>query len=208
MRGIDIPGETGGGKAGSPPAQRIKTFFCFVVPERNLEKVVSFLSLHHPQGSAHLGSPSDKQRWTDSHFDVIHGPRSEGEELSFCDDHFKPDSWEIYSLSDLHKYRHVISLMEVEESLPLPPMSDDSLLLTNTHLRKLLIHLPSQAIGHDMQLVYSTFSHGISLRTMYRNMLAFGDTPVLLVVRDDSNKVCWGGEEEKIPHVVYHFSGM
>ena len=59
-----------------------------------------------------------------------------------------------------------------------------------------------------MQLVYSTFSHGISLRTMYRNMLAFGDTPVLLVVRDDSNKVCWGGEEEKIPHVVYHFSGV
>ena len=41
-----------------------------------------------------------------------------------------------------------------------------------------------------MQLVYSTFSHGISLRTMYRNMLAFGDTPVLLVVRDDCNKVC------------------
>ena len=58
------------------------------------------------------------------------------QELSFCDDHFKPDSWEVYSLSDLHKYRHVISLMEVEESLPLPPMSDDSLLLTNTHLRK------------------------------------------------------------------------
>jgi hypothetical protein len=79
MRGIDIPGETGGGKTGSPPAQRVKTFFCFVVPEINLEKVVSFLSLHHPQGSAHLGSPSDKQRWTDSHFDVIHGPRSEGD---------------------------------------------------------------------------------------------------------------------------------
>lgn len=40
-----------------------------------------------------------------------------------------------------------------------------------------------------MKLVYSTFTHGISLRTMYRNMLAFGDTPVLFIVRDDANKV-------------------
>ena len=60
----------------------------------------------------------------------------QNQELSFCEDHFKPDSWEVYSLSDLHKYRHVISLMEVEENLPLPAMSDDSLLLTNNHLRK------------------------------------------------------------------------
>ncbi len=40
-------------------------------------------------------------------------------------------------------------------------------------------------------LVYSTFRDGISLRTMYRNMVAFEneDSPVVLVVRDDQLKV-------------------
>ena len=58
------------------------------------------------------------------------------QDLSFCDDHFKPDSWEVYSLSDIHKYRHVISMMEVEENLPLPLMSEESQLVTSGQLRK------------------------------------------------------------------------
>lgn len=45
----------------------------------SLEKAVSFLSLHHPQGSARLGSPKDQQKWTDGHFEVIRGPRLESE---------------------------------------------------------------------------------------------------------------------------------
>ena len=51
--------------------------------------------------------------------------------------------------------------------------------------------LPSSAVDHDWVLVYSTFRDGISLRTMYRNMYRFEneDTPVVLVVRDDQDKV-------------------
>jgi hypothetical protein len=114
----------------------------------------------------------------------------ENEDLSFCDDHFKnPDSWEVYSLTDIHKFRNVIYRMEVEDTLPLPTMMTESMLVSESHIKKLVPHLPSQAIGHNMHLIYSTFTHGISLRTMYRNMLAFGDTPVLFIVRDDANKL-------------------
>ena len=48
----------------------------------SLEKVVSFLSLHHPQGSSRLGSPSDQQRWTDGHFDVINKGSHTDKEVS------------------------------------------------------------------------------------------------------------------------------
>lgn len=58
-------------------------------------------------------------------------------DLSFCDDHFKnPDSWEVYSLKDIYKYRHVITLMEVDESLLLPVMSEESSLIGEDHLRQ------------------------------------------------------------------------
>ena len=52
-------------------------------------------------------------------------------------------------------------------------------------------NLISAAIGHDWVLVYSTFKHGISLRTLYRNMLSceLPETAVVLLVRDDQNKV-------------------
>ena len=58
------------------------------------------------------------------------------QDLSFCDDHFKPDSWEVYSLSDLHMCRNVILRMEVEECLLLPHLLEESVLMTESHLRK------------------------------------------------------------------------
>ncbi len=52
-------------------------------------------------------------------------------------------------------------------------------------------NLISAAIGHDWVLLYSTFKHGISLRTLYRNMQSceLAETAVILLVRDDQNKV-------------------
>ena len=52
-------------------------------------------------------------------------------------------------------------------------------------------NLISSAVGHDWVLVYSTFKHGISLRTLYRNMqlCELEETAVVLLVRDDQNKV-------------------
>ena len=56
---------------------------------------------------------------------------------------------------------------------------------------QLSLHLPSQAVDREWYLIYSTFKHGISLRTMYRNMTIFDneDSPVILVIRDDCGKV-------------------
>ncbi len=58
-------------------------------------------------------------------------------------------------------------------------------------LVQLVAILPAAAVGRQWVLVYSTFRDGISLRTMYRNMVAFEneDSPVVLVVRDDQLKV-------------------
>ena len=36
----------------------------------------------------------------------------------------------------MHKFRSVINRMEVEESLPLPHMMDESCLITEEHLKK------------------------------------------------------------------------
>ncbi|EDV22376.1 uncharacterized protein TRIADDRAFT_28587, partial [Trichoplax adhaerens] len=44
-------------------------------------------------------------------------------------------------------------------------------------------NMPSRCIGYNWYMIYSTFLHGISLKTLYRNMAEW-DTPVLLIIRD------------------------
>ena len=48
--------------------------------------------------------------------------------------------------------------------------------------------LPSRTIGHSWRLIYSTYLHGISLKTMYRTLAEY-DIPALLVILDDSHQV-------------------
>ena len=62
----------------------------------------------------------------------------------------------------------------------------------HTHsFSQMMFHLPYKAVGRDWYLIYSTFKHGISLRTLYRNMMLFEneDSPILLIVRDEQKKV-------------------
>ena len=59
--------------------------------------------------------------------------------------------------------------------------------LTSFYIIQLNTNLPSRTIGHCWVLVYSTFQHGFSLKTLYRKM-EFYDTPVLLVVMDDAHQ--------------------
>ena len=60
--------------------------------------------------------------------------------------------------------------------------------LISYYIIQLNTKLPSRTIGHCWALVYSTFQHGFSLKTLYRKM-EFYDTPVLLVVMDDAHQV-------------------
>ncbi|XP_068706589.1 oxidation resistance protein 1-like isoform X1 [Montipora foliosa] len=74
----------------------------------------------------------------------------------------------------------------VEDTLP--DMDSKSEILGEELLRKLNRCLPSRTVGHCWVLVYSTFQHGFSLKTLYRKM-EFYDTPVLLVVTDDAHQI-------------------
>lgn len=110
--------------------------------------------------------------------------------------------------------------MNVEEKLPLPFLMEPSKLLSDIHIRKvshfsgclvstltiycfllfqLMPHLVSGAVGHDWCPIYSTFNHGFSLHTLYRNMIPYKDNPVILVVQDSYGKVGgardWNGVE-------------
>ena len=64
--------------------------------------------------------------------------------------------------------------------------------------------LPSRTVGHSWELIYSTTIHGISLSTLYRNFNAY-DTPVLIVVKDENQKVfgAFMSEQPKISEGFY-----
>lgn len=70
----------------------------------------------------------------------------------------------------------------------LPDMDSKSEILTEERLRALNSNLPSRTVGHCWVLVYSTFQHGFSLKTLYRKM-EYYDTPVLLIVMDGAHHI-------------------
>jgi hypothetical protein len=65
----------------------------------------------------------------------------------------------------------------------------------------MMFHLPYKAVSRDWHLIYSTFKHGISLRTLYRNMMVFEneESPILLIIRDEQKKVL------KISQIIYQW---
>ncbi|KAK2844260.1 hypothetical protein Q5P01_010919 [Channa striata] len=67
-------------------------------------------------------------------------------------------------------------------------LSDQSQLLGDHHLQQLAAEMPPRTYGYTWELVYSTAIHGISLKTLYRNMAGL-DSPVLLVIKDMNKKV-------------------
>lgn len=62
-----------------------------------------------------------------------------------------------------------------------PELLSPSSILDEDQIKLLCVHLPARAIGYAWSLIYSTASHGFSLKTMYREMCSY-DSPVLLVV--------------------------
>ncbi|XP_038567918.1 nuclear receptor coactivator 7 isoform X2 [Micropterus salmoides] len=70
----------------------------------------------------------------------------------------------------------------------LPVLGNQSQLLDDYHLKRLVVHMPARTQGYTWRLVYSTAIHGSSLKTLYRNMADL-DSPVLLVIKDMHKKV-------------------
>ncbi|XP_032219049.2 oxidation resistance protein 1 isoform X2 [Nematostella vectensis] len=75
-----------------------------------------------------------------------------------------------------------------DEVLFLPEMSHQSEIITEKQIKQLNKLLPSRTVGHTWMLVYSTFLHGFSLKTLYRNMECY-DSPMLIIIRDDEHQI-------------------
>lgn len=56
---------------------------------------------------------------------------------------------------------------------------------------QLSCRLPARVQGYPWRLAYSTVKHGTSLKTLYRSLVDV-DSPVLLVIKDTDNRVCFG----------------
>ena len=91
------------------------------------------------------------------------------------------------------------------DACPLPKLVGTASLLDQRLLRELNYLLPSRTVGHDLWLVYSSFVHGISLRTMYRNMEGCTG-PILFVLRDNQQWV-FGGVVSCPLRVSEHYYG-
>lgn len=123
--------------------------------------------------------------------DLSQNSRFESEFRSFVDSFHGANikfKWEIVSM---HEMKRRLSLLEITEAsfLDLPDGTDQSKILTEPMIRRIVSFLPARAQAYPWMLIYSSDVHGFSLSTMYRNMIKYKDdmTPVLLVIRVSSN---------------------
>ena len=54
---------------------------------------------------------------------------------------------------------------------------------------QLSFNMIARVTGAEWLLLYSTFKHGISLQTLYRKVEPYPNSPLLLVIRDEHDKV-------------------
>ncbi|XP_065898217.1 oxidation resistance protein 1-like isoform X2 [Dysidea avara] len=178
--GVTIPQQ-----AGAKVRVHTKTEFWFAIPSERTDELIAFFMANYPH---QINDTGFVQKWNDGMFILIseqtNSSGSSMGELGYTDNYYSntSSSWEVYSLADIPRER--IHKMEVEDDLPLPSLSEESELMDPFHIQQLSKKLLSAAIGHDWVLLYSTFKHGMSLRTLYRNMVDYGDNPVLLFVKD------------------------
>lgn len=64
--------------------------------------------------------------------------------------------------------------------------------------------MPPRTVGYPWSLIYSTERHGFSLKTMYRHMHDI-DSPILLVVKDTRENVCFYLIFFLIQDIIYYF---
>ncbi|KAI5058273.1 hypothetical protein GOP47_0026443 [Adiantum capillus-veneris] len=83
------------------------------------------------------------------------------------------------------------SARENQEMSPLPNISEPSTILSESLRCSLCTYLPTLVRGREWVLLYSTWKHGISLRTLYRRSTHISG-PYLLAV-EDGKGVVFGG---------------
>ncbi|XP_065191814.1 oxidation resistance protein 1-like isoform X1 [Sycon ciliatum] len=95
------------------------------------------------------------------------------------------EGWYYLEPSDLDppKPARTLSMQET------PSLSTESKILSVKQLEQLSKEMPLHLLGQTWRLCYSTYVHGISLQTMFRNCLKSTEGPVLLVIRDTAQHV-------------------
>ncbi|XP_078481137.1 oxidation resistance protein 1 [Ciona intestinalis] len=141
------------------------------------------------------------------------GRSSTNTSLEFIEDFFAESriekEWEIVSVEEARR-RSTLGAIELadDDTSLMPDLLDSSNLLNDDTLLELCRHIPARTIGCAWKLLYSTFEHGMSLRTLYRKVTNkyHEDTPVVIVVQDSNGHV-FGAFCSNEPHVSEHFYG-
>uniref|UniRef100_H2YD23 Oxidation resistance protein 1 n=1 Tax=Ciona savignyi TaxID=51511 RepID=H2YD23_CIOSA len=141
------------------------------------------------------------------------GRTSTNTSLEFIEDFFSDSriekEWEIVSVDEARR-RSTLGAIELanDDTSLMPDLLDSSNLLNDDTLLELCRHIPARTIGCPWKLLYSTFEHGISLRTLYRKVASKynDDTPVVLIVQDSGGQI-FGAFCSNQPHVSEHFYG-
>eukprot|EP00250_Pteridium_aquilinum_P010821 c19651_g1_i2 orf=481-1452(-) len=96
--------------------------------------------------------------------------------------------WQIITASDFidNKKQDI-----AKQETPLPSISEPSTILSESLRSLLYTHLPTLVRGREWVLLYSTWKHGISLRTLYRRSAHFSGSCLLVV--EDSKGAAFGG---------------
>ncbi|XP_065652618.1 nuclear receptor coactivator 7 isoform X10 [Hydra vulgaris] len=95
-----------------------------------------------------------------------------------------------------------ITRSDADEDLEL---FENSALLSKRQSYELYRRLPSRAVGHSWELVYSTSVHGISLLTLYRNFQSY-ESPALIIIKDEKD-VVFGSFLSEPPKISDGFYG-
>lgn len=166
----------------------------FAVPKERVDQFYNFLLYWSPdvygEDSNDLSISTPSSTESESYEEKVNRVDAAGMQIS--------RSWSLYSLSSTGSTR---SLGEDE----IPDLQAESQILTRRQVHLLTRKLPSRTVGHSWELIYSTTIHGISLATLYRNFQGY-DTPVLIVVKDENQKV-FGAFMSEAPKVSEGFYG-
>ncbi|XP_051908636.1 nuclear receptor coactivator 7 isoform X2 [Hippocampus zosterae] len=163
---------------GPAPSSGKKAEYWFAVPQERADHLYGFFVRCSPDV---YGKEAREQGFV----------AVEKDELDMIDDFFGDPascSWEIITIDEAKRRRSFGSGEGQAAACGLPPLSEASDLLQDTHVEKLACRLPARVHGYPWRLAYSTGKHGTSLKTLYRNLLDV-DSPVLMVIKDVDNRI-------------------
>lgn len=147
-----------------PVTETVTIDHCFLIPNDTVAELTVFLRINYPDAFGKTDIESLER------FDVLDNLNKQ---------------------TDSKNAKQFLRTLSVAElcNLPLPEMSTESSILTETHVRILREHLLTSAEGRPWNLVYSSNLHGYSIGTLYRSMASADMSSTLLLIADMENKV-------------------